>query len=71
MLDVDGATVPICRTRRKNVVRHVASAALDDVRATAHAESDDVLALLLRQEADRLERGLVALGLAGMAINEY
>lgn len=58
-----GRQVPLARTRRPDVVRRVAEAAVDDVRACAVAEPDEALRSLLTQEADRLERGFVSLGL--------
>jgi hypothetical protein len=68
-LDRGGTSVPICRTRRPDVVRLVATAALADVRATADGETDSVWSALLRQEAERLDKGLRALGLDGEAGN--
>lgn len=56
-------SIPLCRTRRRDVVRQVARAALQDVREAAEGEQDEVLSVLLRQEHVRLERALLALGL--------
>ena len=58
----DGRLVPICRTSRREVVREVGRAAIEEVRAAAHDEREEIIAALLHQEAERLERGLAVLG---------
>src|SRR5947209_3142813 len=62
-LERAGRIVPICRSRRADVVRQAANAALDEVRGVAAAESEGTLAALIWQEADRLEQALATLGI--------
>ncbi len=62
-LEQDGRLVPLCRSSRKGVVEVVAQAALADIRAAASEQLDEVLAALLRQEGERLEKALTTLGL--------
>jgi hypothetical protein len=62
--EYEGRQVPICRTRRRELVEEVGRAAFAEVRAAAEAEDDEMMRVLLDQEALRLERGMQALGLA-------
>jgi hypothetical protein len=62
-LEQRGRRIPIARTSRRPVLRALARAALSDIREVARGESDELLAALLVQEADRLGRSLAALGL--------
>lgn len=57
--------IPLCRTSSLDAVRTVAAAALAEIQAAADAgQHGEVLAVLLRQEADRLRKAFRVLGLA-------
>ena len=59
----DGGEIPICRTRRADIISAVAAAARDDVRAAASNERDPQLSALLHQELDRLDDALELFGI--------
>lgn len=59
-------SIPLARTRRPEVLRVVAEAALADVLEAAAAEPDGVLCELLLQEAERMAQGFTAVGLEVM-----
>jgi hypothetical protein len=62
-LEERGQRIPLARTQRPDILRAVACAAVADVHAACGDERDEVVGALLKQEADRLERALMLLGL--------
>jgi hypothetical protein len=62
-LEERGKRIPLARTKRPDVLRAVARAAVADVHAAWGDETDELVGALLKQEADRLERALLVLGL--------
>ena len=66
-LEERGQRIPLARTNRPDALRAVARAAVADVHAACEDEPDEVVGVLLKQEADRLERALMLLGLGAGA----
>ena len=64
LIERGGGLMPLCRTRRPELVARVAGAALADLRASARRERDPMLSALAQQDIERLEKAFATLGIA-------
>lgn len=63
LIERGGGFMPLCRTRRPELVERVANAALADLRASARNERDPMLSALAQQDIERLEKAFATLGI--------
>jgi hypothetical protein len=62
-LEEEGRRIPLARTYQRDALRALARVVMDDVESARHTAADGVIAALLEQEAIRLHRALVTVGI--------
>jgi hypothetical protein len=62
-LEEEGRRIPLARTYQREVLRVLARVVMDDVEKARRNEGDGIIAALLEQEALRLNRALVTVGI--------